>query len=298
MRITGSFVLAALALGPGAAAAADPGYLRISCPEGAEVLVDGARVGVCQAAGESSYLEGLDLGQRILRIERDGFLPAELPVVVGAAPQQVVVAELWPRSAAGDAAIASGSIEVYSEPPDCSLRVGMLWIDKDEPLLTIVGVAAGEHRLRLERFGVLLAATVPVGPEETACVRAEFTSGRVEVLADEPAPTPEEPPPAIAAPAAEESCIEYWVQVLRTADREQVEATQKALDEIGFPPRDQKLITVEDDGVLPLYKLRIGPLRDRYTAKLVVHKIRPLDLADPLTLAEPCGDKPASTVRR
>jgi hypothetical protein len=93
-------------------------------------------------------------------------------------------------------------------------------------------------------------------------------------------------------------CIEYWVQILRTDDLAKVEAAQKALDEIGFPPRDQKLITVEDDGVLPLYKLRIGPLRDRYTAKLVIHKVQPLGIPDPLTLAEPCGQKPAASVRR
>ena len=92
--------------------------------------------------------------------------------------------------------------------------------------------------------------------------------------------------------------LDVRLQILRTDDLAKVEATQKALDEIGFPPRDQKLITVEGDGVLPLYKLRIGPLRDRYTAKLVIHKIQPLGISDPLSLAEPCGQKPAASVRR
>lgn len=305
MRITGFYLAAALALGLGAPAAADTGTLRVSCPKGAVILVDGTRVGFCAAANEGTFLSGLSAGQHLLRVEQDGFLPRETAVVVGLTAQQVVFGELMPQDAetpeAPDAAAASataGWIELRSEPEDCTLRIGRRWIDKKEPLVTILDVPAGEHTLRFERFGVLLRAELTVSPGEATKVRADFTGNRVEVLADGPAPGAEDPPPAIAAPAAASDCVEYWVQILRTDDLEKVEATQKALDELGFPPRDQKLITVEDDGVLPLYKLRIGPLRDRYTAKLVIHKIQPLGISDPLTLTEPCGQKPAASVRR
>lgn len=297
--------LLASVLSLGVADAADMGSLRVSCPAGAAILVDGTRVGVCAAAADGTSLGGLSAGQHILRIEQDGFLPRETVVVIGLTAQQLVFGELVPQDAetteAPDSAAApatSGWIELSSEPEDCTLRIGRRWIDKKEPSVTILDVPAGEHTLRFERFGVLLRSELTVSPGEATRLRADFTNNRVDLLADEPAPGAEAPPPAIAAPADANDCVEYWVQVLRTDDLAKVEAAQKALDEIGFPPRDQKLITVEGDGVLPLYKLRIGPLRDRYTAKLVIHRIQPLNISDPLTLAEPCGRQPAASVRR
>lgn len=290
----------------GLSAAADTGYLRLSCPAGAEIFVDGVRAGVCAAANEGTSLSGLSAGQHILRIEQDGFLPRELPVVVGLTPQQVVFGELVPAAAIGpqagldaaQGAAAVGTIELSSEPVDCTLRIGKRWVDKKEPLATILDVPAGEHTLRFERFGVLLRAELTVSPGEATKLRADFTNNRVDLLTDEPAPGAEEPPLPIAAPPATSDCVEYWVQILRTDDLAKVEATQKALDEVGFPPRDQKLITVEDDGVLPLYKLRIGPLRDRYTAKLVIHKTQPLGIPGPLVLVEPCGQQQPASAKR
>jgi len=290
----------------GLSAAADTGYLRLSCPAGAEIFVDGVRAGVCAAANEGTSLSGLSAGQHILRIEQDGFLPRELPVVVGLTPQQVVFGELVPAAAIGpqagldaaQGAAAVGTIELSSEPVDCSLRIGRRWIDKKEPLVTILDVPVGEHDLRFERFGVLLKASVEVASEVPTRIRANFTTEQVEMLADEAVENAEEPPQAIAAPASTSDCVEYWVQILRTDDLAKIEVTQKALDEIGFPPRDQKLITVEDDGVLPLYKLRIGPLRDRYTAKLVIHKTQPLGIPGPLVLVEPCGQQQPASAKR
>ena len=289
--------LISLLVGLGAAVSAIAGDLRLSCPAGAEIFVDGVLVGTCAAAGGGTALTGLSDGQHILRVEQAGFLPREFPVVTGPTPRQVEVGELSPRapSDAGDPGnpdppdVAYGSIEVSSEPADCSLRIGDRWARKHEPVLTLLGVPFGEHTLWFERFGVLLKTTVAVAAEAPVQVlHVDFGNERVETraaasAADEPAsPDPQEPPDG------ESACVEYWVQVLRTGDLEKIELTQEQLDQLGFPPRDQKLITVEDDGVLPLYKLRIGPLRDRWTAKLVIHKIQPLQILSPLILTEPC----------
>ncbi|HSO21936.1 MAG TPA: SPOR domain-containing protein [Chondromyces sp.] len=286
-----------LLVGLGAAVPAVAGDLRLSCPAGAEIFVDGALVGTCGAAEGGTVLTGLSDGQHILRVEQARFLPMEFPVVTGPTPRQVEVGQLSPRapSDAGETGspdpsnMPLGSIEISSVPTDCSLRIGDRWARKHEPLMILLGVPFGEHALWFERFGQLLKTTVEITAETPVQVlHVDFENERVETraaasAADEPASQePQEPPDG------EPGCVEYWVQVLRTGDLEKIELTQEQLDQLGFPPRDQKLITVEDDGVLPLYKLRIGPLRDRWTAKLVIHKIQPLQILSPLVLTEPC----------
>lgn len=286
-----------LLVGLGAAVPAVSGDLRLSCPAGAEIFVDGAPVGTCGAAEGGTVLTGLSDGQHILRIEQAGFLPREFPVVTGPTPRQVEVGELSPRAdqdggvAAGDgrAEASMGAIEISSEPADCSLRVGDRWVRKHEPALTLLGVPFGEHALWFERFGVLLKTTVAVTDEARVQVlHVDFEDERVENRAAASAADEPDSPELQVPTDGESACVEYWVQVLRTGDLETIELTQKHLDDLGFPPRDQKLITVEDDGVLPLYKLRIGPLRDRWTAKYVIHKIQPLKILGPLILTEPC----------
>lgn len=289
--------LMSLLVGLGAAVPAVAGDLRLGCPAGAEIYVDGALVGICGAAEGGTLLTGLSDGQHILRVEQTGFLPREFPAVTGPTPRQVEVGELSPRapSDAGDSGspdpsdVAFGSIEVSSEPADCSLRVGDRWARKHEPLMILLGVPFGEHALSFERFGLVLKTTVAVTAEMPVQVlHVDFENERVENrAAASAADEPDSPEPQVP-PDGESGCVEYWVQVLRTGDLEKIERTQEQLDQLGFPPRDQKLITVEDDGVLPLYKLRIGPLRDQWTAKLVIHTIQPLKILSPLILAEPC----------
>jgi hypothetical protein len=292
--------LISLLVGIGAAVSAAAGDLRLSCPAGAEIFVDGVLVGTCAAAEGGTALTGLSDGQHILRVEQAGFLPMEFPVVAGPTPRQVEVGELSPRppsdagetGSQGPSNVALGSIEISSEPTDCSLRIGDRWARKHEPLMTLLGVPFGEHTLWFERFGHLLKTTATVTAEAPVQVlHVDFENERIEIrAAASAADEPDSPGPQVP-PDGESACVEYWVQVLRTGDLEKIELTQEQLDQLGFPPRDQKLITVEDDGVLPLYKLRIGPLRDQWTAKLVIHKIQPLKILSPLILTEPCPAK-------
>ncbi len=289
--------LLSLIVGLGAAVPAVAGDLRLSCPAGAEIFVDGALVGTCGAAEGGTVLTGLSDGQHMLRVEQAGFLPMEFPVVAGPTPRQVEVGELSPQppSDAGEAGsqdppeVAFGSIEISSVPPDCSLRLGDRWARKHEPLMILLNVPFGEHTLWFERFGLLLKTPVAVTADAPVQVlHVDFENERVEIRAAAPAADDPDSPEPQVPPDGESACVEYWVQVLRTGDLEKIELTQEQLDQLGFPPRDQKLITVEDDGVLPLYKLRIGPLRDQWTAKLVIHKIQPLQILSPLILTEPC----------
>ena len=49
---------------------------------------------------------------------------------------------------------------------------------------------------------------------------------------------------------------------------------------------------VDDEGVLPLYKLRVGPIDSMHLAKYTVHTIKPAQLLGLRILAEPCPAAP------
>jgi hypothetical protein len=280
----------------GAVGVARAGDLRVTCPPGLEILVDGAPAGVCDTTENGKVLRDLDNGLHTLRFEKSGFLPAEYSAVVGPTTRQVAIGMLLPRTTPDDggdttpaeAAAPVGSIEVTSEPMDCTIKIEDVWAAKKESLLTIPGVPAGEHVLWAERFGEILKTDVFVSPGEPLRVNADFIRKRIEIATAATDESGGADADDEQGPAGEPECIAYWVEVLRTGDFDTIETTQKQLDEVGFPPRDQKLITIEDDGVLPLYKLRIGPLVDRWTAKLVIHRIRPLNILGTRILTEPC----------
>ncbi len=280
----------------GAVPSADAGDLLLTCSPGLEIFVDGEYAGVCGSAENGKYLSGLGDGLHTVRIEKSGFSPREFPVVVGLTPRQVAVGDLPPRTTPGDgeSTIAdeverrTGTIEITSEPQECTVRIGQRWVAKKEVTMTILDVPVGDHDLWVERLGVLLKTPVIVTPDEPVRINANFVKKRVTTVTDEPEHADGGEPEPEESPTGESGCTAFWVQVLRTSDLEKVEVTQKQLDELGFPPHNQRLITIEDDGVLPLYKLRVGPLVDMWTAKLVMHKIRPTKILGARIVSEPC----------
>ncbi len=292
--------LISLVLCLGMIASANAGDVLLTCPPGLEIFLDGTRAGMCESAANGKRLTELSAGNHTVRIEKNGFLPAEFLVVVGVISQQIVVGELSPRptfSVEGGTSTNKdekpvGRIEVTSVPVDCTLRIGNRWTEKEEPLVTILDVPAGEHNLWFERFGALLQTKVVVTPDAPARIKVDFANKRVTTGSEEPTSEGGGSSNAASGPAGESPCLWYWVQVLRTSDLKLVETTQTELDELGFPLLQQEVITVEDDGVLPLYKLRIGPMKDMYTAKLVMHKLLPTKIIETRILSEPCRQQP------
>ncbi len=292
--------LISLLLCLGMVASANAGDVLLTCSPGLEIILDGTRAGMCESAENGKRLTGLSAGNHTVRIEKNGFLPAEFRVVVGVVSQQIVVGELLPRPTFDYEGGTSrdtdeepvGRIEVTSEPVDCTLRIGNRWTEKEEPLVTILDVPAGEHNLWFERFGELLKTKVVVTPDAPVRVKADFANRRVTTGSEEPTSAGGGSSKAVDGPAGEPPCLWHWVQVLRTSDLEMVETTQTKLDELGFPLLQQEVITIEDDGVLPLYKLRIGPMADLYTAKLVLHRLLPTKILGARILSEPCRQQP------
>jgi hypothetical protein len=268
--------------------------LWLSCPTGLEISVDGTYVGVCRADQELTHIDGLSDGVHEVQIGGDQGPVRQFGVAIGTVPHQVVVADLEPAAAVAEAGDAPppgrGNIQITSDPLECTVRVGDLWADKQQPVLTLQGVSAGPHRLWFEHYGQILKVDTVVETGETLRFKVDFGNKLVTNLDQ----TKEEIDGAVPVtePGKDGDCQIYWVEVLRTSDLARVEEVQKMLDELGFPPQHQKLITVDDEGVLPLYKLRVGPIDSMHLAKYTVHTIKPAQLLGLRILAEPCPAAP------
>jgi len=276
----GHLVLLVVFLGVAASAAA--GNLWITCEPGLDVYLDGKFVGVSEEAEDGKYLPGISSGEHMIRIEKVGFTPVEYSIDVGPAPKQVVVGELGPEIEEGqpvatdgeDPEQLTGGIEITSDPTECRVKVGDQRLLKNQPIMTFLGVAAGEHKLWFERSGMVLSTIVAVHETQFTRVMVDFSNDRVTVADADSGQSGIESTGEEEITQAKPACIEFWVQVLRTGHAEIIEPSRSALEDQGFPRYHQKLIVIEDDGAIPVYKLRVGPISRENTAKHVAGLLR------------------------
>jgi hypothetical protein len=74
-----------------------------------------------------------------------------------------------------------------------------------------------------------------------------------------------------------------------------IEAASSILKNIGFPEYHQKIITIEDDGILPLYKLRVGPVARKSEAKYPAHVMKQAGFTSIWIVPEECQPPPEPT---
>jgi len=266
----------------GLAASAAAGNLWITCEPGLDVYLDGVFVGVSTGAENGKYLPGISSGAHTIRIDKVGIAPIEYSIDVSPAANQVVVGELGPEIKNGhlaatdgeDSKQLTGAIEVTSNPSDCNIKIGDQRILKNQPIMTFLGVPAGEHKMWFERSGRVLSIFVAVQDTQCTRVMVDFSNDRVTVMDDASAHSGSESTDEEKIPQDKTGCIEFWVEVLQTSDREAINAAREALKDQGFPLNHQKLIVIEDDGALPMFKLRVGPITRRNKAKQVAGRLK------------------------
>ena len=273
-------ILLVVSLGIAASAAA--GNLWITCEPGLDVYLDGQFVGVSEEAEDGKYLPGISSGEHTIRIEKVGFAPVEVYIVVNPASNQSVVGELGleikeglPGATEGEKVEQLvGKIKITSNPRECNVKFADQRVLKKQPIMTITGIPVGEHKLWFESRGTVLSTTVAVQATQPTQVRVDFTNKRVAVIDAGSDPNGGESAGEEEGRRTETECIEYWVQVVRTNDPEAIEPARSALKEQGFPLYHQKLITIKDDGTLPVYKLRVGPITRHNKAQHVAGLLR------------------------
>ena len=266
----------------GIAASAAAGDLWINCAPGLEIFLDGESVGVSEPDQNGMHLRGIESGDHTIRIEKDGIALAEFSVNIGFAPNQVEVGELSAKmteeppdaSLEGTEKKLVGTVEITSDPRECNVKFAGRRIQKKHPIMTIPGIPVGEHKFWFESSGTVLSETVVVQAAQPAQVRVDFRNKRVAIVDPVSEQSGSESAGEEKSPRASPECIEYWVQVMRSSNDEEIEAARSVLKDLGFPRYHQKLITIEDDGALPIYKLRVGPIPRQKKAKWVAGLIR------------------------
>jgi hypothetical protein len=280
----------------GIAASAAAGDLWINCDAGFDIYLDGELAGVSDKTEFGKRLPAVSTGKHIVRIEKDGVVLAEFSVDVAYAASQVVVGEL----STGVSGTASedpedapkkkpvGTITITSDPRECNVKIANQRISKIEPIMTFPNITVGEHKLWFESSGTVLKETVRVLSDQPAKVMVDFRNQRVVITGGATDPLRAGVAAEEEGPQAEPDCIEYWIQVLRTNNFEEIKPYQQTLKELGFPREHHKVITVEDDGVDPIYKLRIGPIERLKKAKWAAGLIRNAGLTTVWVLPEEC----------
>jgi cell division septation protein DedD len=85
-----------------------------------------------------------------------------------------------------------------------------------------------------------------------------------------PATATQRPAVPTAAPAA----TEFWVQVLASGNRQNIDSARTKLEENGFPRANQNIVQARVAGGNVLYKLRVGPFPDRASADRVMVRMQ------------------------
>jgi hypothetical protein len=262
--------LISLVLGVGLAVPAAAGDLWVICATGLEVFLDGTSFGMCDADETGTPISGIEAGEHTIQVRREGFASAAFPITVGPASAQILVPEVTgdpSGTAAGGALQPLGTVQVTSNPRTCMVGSGGRAIEKHQPIMTFVGVPFGKHNLQFENDGAVLVADVNVQTHEPVQVRVDFSREQVVIVGGSVDRAEGESGADEEGAEAEPDCIEYWVQVMRSSSMEEIEPVQEFLKEMGFPPYHQRIVLIEDDGVLPLYKLYVGPIERKEKAK-------------------------------
>jgi hypothetical protein len=274
--------LFSLAVCLGMTASAVAGDLWINCAPRSEIFVDGESVGVCESAEAGLRLPGIEAGEHTVRVEADGFMPAEVVLSLGPASTQVVIPDLVPvaegdppeSEGGSEPAPLSGTVEVTSNPRKCTVEFAGRKIDKNQPIMIFLGIPAGEYDFHVDSSGNALTSVVTVQAGQTVKAMVDFSNERVAISAVESGGGELESTTGEEVPRGQAECIEWWIQVLRTDDLETIKAASSALKEMGFPGYHQKFIHGEDDGAIPVYKLRVGPIPRENQARHIIGRIR------------------------
>jgi hypothetical protein len=287
----------------GVAASVAAGDLWIICEPGLEIYLDEEPAGVSDKAEFGRILRGINEGDHTIRIQKEGVAPKEFSINVGVAANQIVVGALSPEIS-GEPTGASenepekkpvGMIVITSNPMEINVKFAGQHVPKIKPIMTFPTVHVGEHKLWFESSGTILSETVDVQEGTTVDVKVDFSNQLIAVTGSTPDVPSDDSAGEEKGTSTEPECIEYWMQVMRTSNIEDIEAARSALKSLGFPDYRQKVITIEEDGTLPTYKIRVGPVPRKSETKYPVFLLRRAGFKNVWVVPEECQINPQPT---
>jgi hypothetical protein len=182
---------ACLLLVMGVTATSFAGDIQVVCEPGLRVYVDGALAGTSSLREDGLFLANVPDGTRVVRVEKDGFVPQSFRVEVSSRPIEVKVeafAAQPPAPQNREAASAevkqpTGNLLVTSAPQNCVVEVDGKPEAKSTPVLLLEGLAPGEHTISFSKTGFeRISGTVKVQPGVEVGVRGDLVAGKLETF--------------------------------------------------------------------------------------------------------------------
>jgi len=279
------------------------GDVWIICEAGLDIFLDGELIGVSEKAELGKRLGEVSAGEHTIRIEKAGVALAEFPIEVGYAANQIVVGALSPEISGVPTGASEnepekrpvGMIVITSNPMEINVKFAGQHVPKIKPIMTFPKVHVGEHKLWFESSGTILSETVDVQEGTTVDVKVDFSNQRIAVDVGTPDGSSDDSAGEEKSAPTEPRCIEYWMQVMRTSNIEEIEAASSALKSLGFPDYRQKVITIDEEGTLPTYKIRVGPVSHTSETKYPVFLLRQAGFKNVWVVPEDCQINPQPT---
>jgi len=172
-------------------AVSSAGDIQVSCPPGLRVYLDDMFMGTSSAKEDGLFLMNVPHGTRVIRVEKDGFVPQSIQVKVSSFPIEVKISGLSPEpvvlykkeAETETAQQLVGNLVVTSAPQNCVVEIAGRTETKDTPQLSIEGLAAGEHTISFSKPGYeTLSGVIRIPPGVEVTVRGNFFEKEIETL--------------------------------------------------------------------------------------------------------------------
>ena len=167
------------------------GDIQVFCAPGLRIFLDGELMGISSTREDGLFLMNVAIGSRIVRVEKDGFVPQSIEVEVAKFPIEITVGELSPepqihyKTETNGETVKQlvGNLVVTSAPQNCVVEIDGKPETKSTPQLSIGGLEAGEHTISFTKPGydpISDVVRIQAGAEVT--VRGNLKAGKVEII--------------------------------------------------------------------------------------------------------------------
>jgi len=173
------------------AAVSFAGDIQVSCSPGLRVYLDDEFMGTSSAKEDGLFLMNVPHGTRVIRVEKDGFVPQSIQIEVSKFPIEVKISELSPEpvvhykqeAEAETVKQLVGNLIVTSAPQNCVVEIDGGSGTKSTPQLSIEGLPAGQHTITFSKPGYeTISGVIRIPPGVEVSVRGNLFEGKIETL--------------------------------------------------------------------------------------------------------------------
>ena len=151
------------------AAVSFAGDIQVSCSPGLRVYLDDEFMGTSSAKEDGLFLMNVPHGTRVIRVEKDGFVPQSIQIEVSVRGNlfEGKIETLYQ---------GKGSLRVKSTPLRCTVRVAGMIREKTHPKLNLTHIPAGEYSIVFSIPGRELSENILILNRQRTVVEVDFSN--------------------------------------------------------------------------------------------------------------------------